>query len=95
VISRFDKVDTFFYLDPPYYGCEDYYGDGIFHRDDFEKLRDILTAMRGKFIMSINDNEVIRTLYKGFKIEVVETTYSAGGANRKKRVNELLIRNFG
>lgn len=22
------KPDTFFYLDPPYYGCEDYYGDG-------------------------------------------------------------------
>lgn len=28
VIERFDKPHTFFYLDPPYHGCEDYYGPG-------------------------------------------------------------------
>jgi DNA adenine methylase len=50
VIARFDKPETFFYLDPPYYGCEDYYGDGIFARDDFEKLRDILASISGKFM---------------------------------------------
>jgi hypothetical protein len=26
VLARFDRPDTFFYLDPPYYGCENYYG---------------------------------------------------------------------
>ncbi len=30
-IRRYDKgEDVFFYLDPPYHGCEDYYGKGMF-----------------------------------------------------------------
>jgi DNA adenine methylase len=94
IINRFDKPDTFFYCDPPYYGYEDYYGKGVFGRDDFQKLRDILNNIKGKFILSINDNEVIRKLYKGFRIEVVETSYMATGANKKKRVKELLIMNY-
>ena len=44
--------------------------------------------------MSINDNDVIRGLYREFNVEVVETSYSATGANRKKQVQELLIRNY-
>jgi site-specific DNA-adenine methylase len=65
-----------------------------FSRDDFQKLRDILSGIKGKFIMSINDTPEIRKLYKGFHTEVVATTYSAGGANKKKSVNELLIMNY-
>ncbi|MEW6670239.1 MAG: DNA adenine methylase [Thermodesulfobacteriota bacterium] len=94
IFSRFDKPDTFFYVDPPYFGCEDYYGDGIFNRQDFVKLRDILTGLKGKFILSINDVGYIRDLFKAFPIETVKTSYSAGGGNKKKQVNELLIKNF-
>lgn len=86
IINRFDKPDTFLYCDPPYYGYEDYYGKGVFERDDFQKLRDILGAIKGKFIMSINDNDAIRKLYNGFNIEVVETTYMAGGATKKREL---------
>ena len=91
---RFDRPDTFFYVDPPYYGCEDYYGHGIFERDDFAKLRDTLMGVNGKFILSINDVPEIQMLFEKFNIERVETSYSAGGANKKKRVNELLITNY-
>ena len=42
LIPRHDRPETFFYLDPPYFNCEDYYGKDIFIRDDFLKLRDIL-----------------------------------------------------
>ena len=94
VIARFDKPGTFFYLDPPYYGCEDYYGPGIFSPEDFLKLREILTGVKGKFILSINDVEEIRRLFKDFYIETVETAYTACGAHKKKRVTELLIGNY-
>ena len=94
IITRFDKPDTFFYCDPPYYGFEDYYGKGIFSRDDFQKLRDLLSSIKGKFILSINDTPEIRKLYKGFKMEIVETSYMSAGADKKKRVNELLIMNY-
>lgn len=49
------RPGTFFYVDPPYFGCEDYYGKDIFLRDDFVKLRDMLAGVKGAFIMSIND----------------------------------------
>lgn len=94
IIPRFDKPDTFFYVDPPYFGCEDYYGKNIFSREDFEKLRDLLAGIKGKFILSINDVDSIRKLFKGFHIEKVSTSYSAAGANKKKHVNELLIMNY-
>ena len=84
VFSRFDKPGTFFYVDPPYYGCEDYYGDGIFARGDFVKLRDILASVSGKFILSINDVDHIRGLFDGFHIETVATSYSAAGKKQKE-----------
>lgn len=93
IIQRFDRPETFFYLDPPYYYCEDYYGKGVFSRDDFQTLRDLLTGLKGQFIMSINDVAEIRKIFKTFKIEQVKTQYSlsAKGVNQ---VHELLISNF-
>jgi DNA adenine methylase len=94
LIPRFDRTETFFYLDPPYYGFEDYYGDGVFSKDDFIKIRDILIGIEGKFLLSINDVPEIRDLFKDFYLESERTTYLAAGANKKKRVAELLISNY-
>lgn len=93
IFERYDKPHTFFYIDPPYHGCEDYYGDGIFGREDFRKLQGILEQIKGRFILSINDVPEIRKLFKGFKIETVGTTYNVA-ANQKKKVQELLIMNY-
>lgn len=96
-IPRFDRPDTFFYVDPPYYGCEDYYGDGIFAPEDFEILRDLLRTTKAKWMLSINDVPEIRKLFEGFKIEEVETRYSVNlesSKNRKGGVRELLIMNY-
>jgi len=94
LIERFDKPHTFFYIDPPYYGCEDYYGKGIFSKDDFKVLAGLLASVQGKFIMSINDTSEIRELYEDFNIQEVTTTYSAGGPHIKKHVTELVIMNY-
>ena len=94
LIPKFDKPDTLFYIDPPYHGYENYYGDDVFYRSDFEKLRDVLAGIKGKFIMSMNDVPEIRKLYKEFRIKEVATTYSAAGADKKKKVSELLIMNY-
>lgn len=93
LIRRYDKPETLFYVDPPYFGCEDYYGEDIFHREDFRSLRDLLAGISGQFILSINNTPEIRELYKDFYIEKVETVYSAGKKG-KKRVSELLIMNI-
>jgi DNA adenine methylase len=94
LIERFDLPETFFYVDPPYYGFEDCYGKNVFSREDFTRLADILTAVKGKFILSINDTPEIRKIYRDFHIEEATTSYSAAGADKKKHVTELLITNF-
>lgn len=86
VIERFDKPHTFMYLDPPYAGCEDYYGKGIFSPQDFEELAKILTTCQSKFIMSINDTAEIRRIFAEFHIREVPTTYSAAGGINGRRL---------
>ncbi|MDR2017285.1 MAG: DNA adenine methylase [Syntrophobacterales bacterium] len=94
IIERFNKPETFFYIDPPYFNCENHYGKDIFGRDDFSALADILSRISGKFIMSINDTPEIRELFRRFRILEVETRYLAAGSSKQKKVTELLILNY-
>ena len=91
-IPRYDRDYTLFYLDPPYWNCEDYYGKGLFSKNDFQNLADLLASLKGNFIMSINDAPEIRDLFNRFSIMNVQTLYTASKTNTKK-VSELLISN--
>ncbi len=93
VLQRFDKPGTLFYIDPPYWGCEKDYGDGLFSRDDFARLAGLLGTLKGKFILSLNDTPGVRETFAGFRIESVQTRYSIG-ASVNKPVGEVLICNF-
>lgn len=91
-IKRYDTKDTLFYLDPPYWGNETDYGKGVFYRADFERLRDCLTGIKGRFILSLNDTPQVKELFKNFTIEQTDVTYSinkTGCCNR----SELIITN--
>lgn len=92
VIECFDRPDTFFYIDPPYYGCENYYGDGIFSKEDFMRLAALLRGLKGKFILSINDHPRAREIFKGFRTARVKTNYGAHPG--RKAVTELLLSNY-
>lgn len=94
LIERYDRAHTFFYVDPPYYGCEDDYGKGLFKLEDFALLAAQLAGIKGRFIMSINDTPEIRKLYGRFTAKSVPTRYSLGNAERGAGVRELLIMNF-
>lgn len=76
IISRYDSAETFFYLDPPYWDCEAYYGKGIFSREDFAKLAAQLAGIKGKFLLSLNDTPGVREVFKNFAIEAVQTKYT-------------------
>lgn len=93
LISKYDRSNTFFYLDPPYYGCEDYYGKEIFNRDDFQVLSDQLIGIDGKFLLSLNDTPEIREIFNPFDIQEVSTRYSCSSVAPKK-VTELFISNY-
>lgn len=91
LIARYDRPDTLFYLDPPYWGSETDYGAGVFEREDFKRLAARLGSLRGRFLLSLNDRPEVRRLFGGFEIDEVETTYGIGGDGGRGRVREVLI----
>ncbi|MGO1161747.1 DNA adenine methylase [Brucella sp. C7-11G] len=92
-IDRYDRPETLFYLDPPYWGTEDYYGKELFSRDQYELMAERLTRISGRFILSINDVPEIRSIFSAFIIDRVALTYTAGGGGKAKPVREVLISN--
>lgn len=93
VIRRYDRADTLFYLDPPYWGSEADYGAGTFERADFERMSQILAAIEGQFILSINATDGAREVFGRFDVEEVGTTYTLGTAHGGgKAVTELIVR---
>lgn len=92
VIRRYDSPTTLFYLDPPYWGCEEDYGEGTFARADFERLADQLETVSGRFVLSINATPGARQVFGRFTVDEVETTYTVGTtAGAGKRVGELIV----
>lgn len=87
-IERYDRPSTLFYLDPPYWGCENHYGRGIFERADFVRLAALLRGLKGRFVLSLNDRPEVRRLFRAFRIEAVEVTYRL---RRAKTFPELII----
>jgi DNA adenine methylase len=96
VIRRYDGPETLFYIDPPYWGCEEDYGPGVFGRDDFQRLADQLAAISGRFVLSINDTVGAREVFCRFAIEEVAVTYTVGSAHGSgQRAGELIVTSLG
>lgn len=91
-IPRYDRSSTLFYLDPPYYMSEDYYGPDAFSRDQFPIMANLLRGIKGRFILSLNDHPEVRKIFNKFHIQPVPTRYSVCGSPVKAA--ELLISNF-
>lgn len=91
ILARYDRPSTLFYLDPPYWNRKLYRFN--FAEADFVKLEERVSAIHGKFILSLNDTPEVRKLFSRFRLREVELAYTA---QRKahKRFPELLIMNF-
>ncbi len=92
-IKRYDREGALFYLDPPYFGNEKDYGRELFNRDEFTAMAAILKAIKGHFILSLNDRPEVRKIFKGLYVQAVETTYTIAGANNSVQAGEVLISN--
>ncbi len=94
LIKHYDRPDSLFYADPPYFSTEDMY-EVDFGWDDHVRLRDTLKNIKGKFLLSYNDCPEIRELYKDFsmldfsRVHSMAQRYDAGS-----QFDELLIGNY-
>ncbi len=93
LIPSYDRPATFFYIDPPYWGCEDYYGKAVFSRSDFARLADLLRNINSRFLLSLNDLPEVRKTFQEFEIIPVECNYSCSRSGNK-RAKEVLIANY-
>jgi DNA adenine methylase len=93
-IRRYDGRDTFFYCDPPYTDFQEnnrYKPLGERNRELFN----VLSAIKGKFLLSFDDSADIRVLCKefGFRVARVQVPYSLA-QNSVTVGNEVLISNY-
>lgn len=88
IITTYDSPSTFFYLDPPYENSNKTVQE--YTDIDLEKLRDVVCTIKGKFLLSLNDSERTRELFKDFHIDTISTYY----IRSKRYVNELIIKNY-
>lgn len=93
-IERYDGPEVLFYLDPPYWGSECDYGKDMFSPDDFTRLARQLVAIKGLFILSLNDAPPVRQIFAAFSMEEVDLTYTINNA-AAKTVRELIITPHG
>jgi DNA adenine methylase len=101
LIPKWDRKDTIFYCDPPYYMLigkkgKDYY-QYSFNEDDHIRLRNTLKGIMGKFVLSYDDDPIIRDLYKSFNvIQTKPVLYSMNNKDQSttRHARELIITNF-
>jgi len=96
LITQYDSKDAFFYLDPPYVNTEHYYKNtGGFGAKEHNELAAILGNIKGKFLLSYNDCNLVRELYKDFNIiQSKEIRYSLNNKSKKRKVKEVFITNY-
>ncbi|AGM25509.1 DNA adenine methylase [Spiroplasma chrysopicola] len=95
MINRYgNNENIIWYLDPPYY-----YNKGKPYKHskiNFEELKTWIMKIKGKWIMSIDNSDFIKELFKEFNIYEFEWFYSSTNChNRKPKLGkELIITNF-
>ena len=94
LIPHYDRPESFFYADPPYYNSE-YVYDADFDWEHHVMLRDTLAGCKGKWLVSQVDCPEIRELFKDFdildfkRIHPMVQKHTPG-----KQFHELLIGNY-
>lgn len=88
-IARYDRPETLFYCDPPYFETEGYGSD--FGLDQRKALAATLGSLRGRAVLSINDHPAMRKVYGAFRRKRLKASYTIGGNARPKAASELLV----
>lgn len=89
LIKVYDRPGALFYCDPPYHTTEKCY-DVVFSEADHERLKQCLNGIKGRFLLSYNDDDFVRELYKDFNIKAVERQNNLS----KGTFKELIITNY-
>ncbi|MBW1713638.1 MAG: DNA adenine methylase, partial [Deltaproteobacteria bacterium] len=99
-LKRWDAPRSFFYLDPPYMVATRPQGRGYYQcamsLEDHLRLRDALGRLKGKWLLSYDDDPWIREAYADRQIVEVPVRYALNNrpGGSQKASAELLIANY-
>jgi DNA adenine methylase len=96
IIQSRDGVDSFFYCDPPYFNSDCGHYDG-YSIEDFERLLQTLSAIKGKFLLSSYPSPILMKFAKskGWHQWSLETGVSVNNkSGYMKRKVEVLTANY-
>mgnify|MGYP001300076829 CR=1 FL=1 len=95
-IELFDSSDNLLYLDPPYYGTEDYYSFHSFGFKDHKRLSEILNNCKSKIILSYYDFPELKEWYPAdrFIYKFKEFSKISSSKSVKNKGTEILIMNY-
>ena len=69
IINKYDSESTFFYVDPPYMGKEEYYINHDFNKETHKELAEFLNNIKGKFLLSYYYFDGIEELYPNCRFD--------------------------
>jgi DNA adenine methylase len=92
LVERYDRPETAFYFDPPYWKTEGY--GGSFGFEQYEALASAMVHMRGKAVLSINDHPKMREVFRAFRVRRFRHSYTLGGMHNRKAAGELIYCNW-
>ncbi|MBT0666598.1 DNA adenine methylase [Geobacter pelophilus] len=91
-MTKYDRSHTVFYLDPPYWQTEGY---GVpFGIEQYQEMAEMMRAVKGHAILSINDHPDIQEIFKSFSSKLVDIDYTVGGGAKGVGRKELIIWNW-
>ena len=91
-IERYDRPQTLFYCDPPYWGTEGY---GVeFGLENYDHMADLARRIKGKMIISVNDIPEMRQAFNGLNMQSIDISYNLKVTGKPSPKKELVICNF-
>jgi len=95
VITMYDGPETFFYLDPPYRGTN----GGKNHYENLTDsewvlLRDQLASIKGKFLLSSNNDKFVLDLFAYYQIRNIVVPETLARKKEGQTRREILVSNY-
>lgn len=100
VVEFYDSPETLFFFDPPYVSCQNNGAYDAFPEFEMERVRQTLDRIQGKWILTCDDSEQCRRIFKGCRFSSHEIEYTNSNLRtyktaKRKKSAELIVVSSG